>query len=55
MKTPTGQAQVRELVKLHQQSIVPAEAVEKVYPGGVAQLEQDWHSWLSQPRRNHVW
>ena len=55
METPTGQQQVRQLIALHQQEIAPSDAINKVYPGGVAQLEQDWHAWLASPRQDHVW
>lgn len=55
METPTGQEQVRKLISLHQQDISPIAAIEKVYPGGVLKLEQDWHAWLATPRQDHIW
>jgi hypothetical protein len=55
METPAGQEQVRQLVKLHRQDIDNREAINRVYPGGVAKLEQDWHSWIGKTRREHVW
>lgn len=55
MESPQGQNQVRELIALHQQNIEPLDALNRVYPGGVARLESDWHAWLAQPRQDHIW
>ena len=33
----------------------PAAAIAQVYPGGVSALEQNWHAWLGESRKDHVW
>lgn len=55
METPAGQEQVRKLVNLHRQQIDNVEAINQVYPGGVVMLEQNWHNWLNESRKEHVW
>ncbi len=54
METPAGQQQISQLVSLHRQQIDNIQAINQVYPGGVAALEKNWHTWLQQSRKDHV-
>ncbi|PKL76414.1 MAG: hypothetical protein CVV27_10365 [Candidatus Melainabacteria bacterium HGW-Melainabacteria-1] len=55
MESSTGRDMVKQLVSLHREQISPLVAINQVYPGGSAALEQDWHHWLQSPRKDHVW
>lgn len=55
MEESQRQDLVRGLIQKHQHGQNALEAVNQVYPGGVAQLEQDWQQWLSQSRQAHRW
>ncbi len=55
MEESQRQDLVRGMIQEHQHGKSALVAVEQTYPGGVAQLERDWHQWLGQSRQAHRW
>lgn len=54
MESESGRQTLQSLVKLHRSEMLPLQAVNQVYPGGVRAFEQDWHQWLQSSRQQHI-
>ena len=55
METPKHHGVIRTLIADQQSGRSSVESLSQHYPGGIPQLEQDWHTFLLAQRRIHNW
>lgn len=55
METPEHHEVIRALIADQQAGTSSLESVSQHYPGGLLQLEQDWHQFIVAQRRIHNW